>query len=235
MNKRIIALFLFMLCFILTAIDASAITTGFETEAKEDGKDALDKREFVKFTSEPEKRTVHSFDVNPKGLIAIATEPSSDRGIVCIYSSEGEFQYGYSFMGYGNYDVEWDGDNLNIYFVRSDMLISVAPSGDILDTVTVKDTTENNSYRNYFLHKTERRVDNTEYILRNDMGVFNYLASSYSQVVVKDLNGDERIVYDVNSTQMFTTVSIWVGGLLLFAIAFAIILRNMLKANRNTQ
>ena len=69
----------------------------------------------------------------------------------------------------------------------------------------------------YVLHSTKRTVGGTEYIIKNDIGFLDWFASSYSQLIIKDLNG-ERIVYDVNSLQFFKIASVFI-----LTIAFAII------------
>ena len=38
--------------------------------------------------------------------------------------------------------------------------------------------------------------------MKNDMGILNLLASSYSQLVIIDNSGNEEIIYDVNSEQL---------------------------------
>jgi len=44
-----------------------------------------------------------------------------------------------------------------------------------------------------------KKLGNAEYVLRNDMGLLNVFAASYSQLVVTNEKGETRIIYDVNS------------------------------------
>ena len=102
--------------------------------------------------------------------------------------------------------VEWDEETLNVYFVRSDVVISVSPNGEISDVLEVTNSIENNSYVNHFFHATERTIGDTTYIIRNDMGILSWIATSYSQIVVKDVSGTENVIYDVNSTQLLNAI-----------------------------
>lgn len=166
----------------------------------EEGKNKyLDSINILPITDEPEKKPFVCFDVNDDGMIAIGQDTLGTRKTICIYSKEGAFQYGYTFTSYGSFGVEWDGENLNIYFVRSSKIVLITPEGEVLDVVGVLETIENNSYMNYLLRSKNRTVGETEYSAGNDMGVLNVLASAYSQIGVKDDNGNENVIYDVNS------------------------------------
>ncbi len=189
---------------LLTYIRAEvlAIDTGFATETLPE-KNINSFLKYIKLsmiTEEPRKIAIDCFDVNEKGEIAIGRSEYNNK-TVCIYTSDGDFQYGYSFFSQGSFGVELNNDILLIYFVRSDIVIAVNPMGEIESILGIKNTIENNSYWNNFVHLTKRKIGDTEYTIRNDMGFFNLLASSYSQLVITDKNGNENIIYDVNSAQ----------------------------------
>ncbi len=197
------------LLFILanSGIKASAVNTGFTTESMQDDEvdTFIENVTLLVLTEEPEKTPIDCFDVNDSGMIAIGSSDINQKN-VCIYAENGLFQYGYSFDCSGSFGVEWDDTNLNIYFVRSDVIASVAPSGEILDVCRVQNSIENNSYRNHFIHATERTIDDTRYVMRNKMGVLNWLAMSYSQIIVIDSNGAENMIYDANQTHLVNMI-----------------------------
>lgn len=188
-------------------IGLNAMNTGFSIEelAKEEQIIFVSNIDLTLLETEPEKETFICFDVNNDQLIAIG-QYASNKKTICIYSSEGDFQYGYAFNCSGHFGVEWDGENLNIYFFRSSVIVSVSPNGEVLNVFEVQNTIENNSYVNHYIHATYRTSGNTEYFAQNNMGVLNLLASSYSQVIVKDVTGAERIVYDVSMMQLTKTI-----------------------------
>lgn len=229
-------LFVFIFVFLLftNVIEAGAMNTGFKTNhlPTEDKNIFISNSDISLIEDEPAKKTIVCFDVNSNKLIAIGQRTSSSTNTICVYSSEGIFQYGYTFNCSGDFGVEWDEDNLNIYFVRSSVIVSVTPSGDILDVFEVQNTIENNSYENNFIRATERKIEDTEYIIENDMGIFNFFASSYSLITVKDSTGTERVIYDVSSTQHLNMILTIIAVCVLILVAIAVIVWHFIKQKR---
>ncbi|MBR5473491.1 MAG: hypothetical protein IKU82_05845, partial [Clostridia bacterium] len=182
--KRMVVGILILSLFMNIRIDALAMNTGFSTEnLSEDTKDLFLKNVNLSILyEEPEKSNIECFDVNNSQLIAIG-QNRKDRKTICIYSKNGIFQYGYAFNCSGSFGVEWDNENLNIFFVRSSVIASVTPEGEIIDVLLVQDTIENNSYKNHFIDATKRIVDNMEYSMVNNLGLLNFLASSHSKII----------------------------------------------------
>lgn len=231
MNTRRICLpFLILIVLFAYVTEVSAMNTGFKTS----NLSAEEKNKFISNSSialikeEPEKKSVICFDVNNNNLIALG-QNTTDRKTICIYSSNGVFQYGYTFACSGDFGIEWDENDLNIYFVRSGVLVSVSPNGEVIDVVKVENTTENNSYVNHFIHTTERAVGETTYSIKNNMGILNWVATSYSQVAVTDIAGEEIIIYDVSSRQRVNTVIPIIAVLLCFSVAIITIFRYFIK------
>ncbi|MBQ4283115.1 MAG: hypothetical protein IJB96_04215 [Lachnospira sp.] len=184
-------------------VECLAMDTGFTTEmlSEEDKKTFLNNIKISYLECESKKDAIECFDVNEKGLIVLGHETSNDKKI-CIYTSEGEFQYGCSFECTGKFGVEFDGDNVIIYFVRSDVAVEINSKGEVENVLKIQDTIENNSYWNNSVFQNKRTQVDREYVLKNDMGILNLLASSYSQLVIIDNSGNEEIIYDVNSEQL---------------------------------
>lgn len=233
--KRIYLLLSFVLLIVIStnAIKVNAMNTGFFTEDLSDET----KTTFVAsinvspLSAEPEKRGALCFDVNEQGLIAIGQTGSQDKEI-CVYTSQGEFLYGYTFNCTQSFCVEWDEQHVNIYFIRSDVIISLDSDGNILDIKAVQDTIDNNSYRNSLLYSTTRTVGNTTYLIRNDMGIFNWIATSYSQIVTIDATGSESIIYDVNSMQLTKTI-VTISLICVFVfVAVAVVIWQFIKLRR---
>ena len=227
------ALFLiviFMVALFIGVVDVNAINTGFQTIdiPIEEKKAFLSNVDIQLINEEPTKKSIACFDVNSNHFIAVGQETlDAEKNKICVYSDEGVFQYGYSFNCSGSFGVEWDEENLNIYFVRSAMIVSVSQTGEILEAVEVQNTVENNSYVNHFIHATERTIDDTEYSIGNDMGILNWIAPSYSQITVKDISGAENIIYDVNSSLLSTTIVVLVIIFVFFSTAIVLVLRRV--------
>ncbi len=153
-------------------------------------------------------------------MIAVGQKDNEDKKI-CVYTSQGEFLYGYKFDTSGAFYVEWDGQNINLYKVRSGLIMSIDPDGNILDVKSVQNTYENSIYNHKVLESKKRIVGNTTYVFRNNMGILNRIASSYSQIVITDAEGAESVIYDVNSMQlarMIIAVSV-----ILFVVVYVVI------------
>ena len=164
-------------------------------------------------------------------MIAIGQDGIEEK-VLRVYSSDGEFQYGYTFNCTQSFGVEWDGQDINIYFVRSDVLLTVNKEGEIIDIVKVQNTTENNTYSNYMLCSTERTSGDTKYTIRNDMGFLNAFSSSYSQLIVTKSTGEEIILYDVNSDQLTKTLTVFILAVIFFLLAVGVIPWQFIRLKR---
>ncbi len=217
---------LFLLIWLINSgIDVLAMNTGFSTETlpKQDIEIFLNNINIFLLTDEPDKKAIECFDVKEDKTIAIGYS-SSDNKTISIYTDEGLFKYGYSFRCSGNFGIEWDNDELIIYFVRSDIALSVNALSEVKGIQKILNTTENNSYWNHNVFSPKRYVDGTEYTLKNDMGILNIFASSYSQLVTKNVNGKETIIYDVNTSQISSIIVIFIIVTLVICIIVWIVL-----------
>lgn len=228
--KYYLIIMLLMFLFFQTGIETYAMNTGFYLDelSEEDKNTFLSNVEISLFKDYPIKRSILCFDINEEGHIAIGQEVGT-RKEICIYSSEGIFQYGYSFESGQSYGVEWDGDNLNICFVRSDVIVSVDKNGNILEIAKINDDIENNSYWNDILYREEIEIGITKYMLRNNMGVLNIFASSYTQLVEQKSTG-EKILYDANSNQFANTIVISAISIIVFTLIVLIVSYNSNKS-----
>lgn len=202
---------IFILVLFTNVMKVNAVNTGFKTNQlpSEEKNMFISNINILPIDEEPVKKPITCFDVNRNSLIAIG-QNTLDKKTICIYSNEGVFQYGYTFNCSGDFGVEWNEENLNIYFIRSSVIVSVTPRGEVLDVFEVQNTIENNSYVNHFIHSTKRTIGNAEYFIENNLGILNLLAPSYSLIIVKDSTGAESVIYDVSSmqlTNMIVTIS----------------------------
>lgn len=194
-----------LLLIILTNVgeEALAKNTGFSTITlpKEDIDLFLDSINISVLKKEPQKKAIKCFDVNESGQIAIGCGDSNYK-TVCIYTSSGVFQYGYSFKCSGTFGIEMDDNHLTIYFVRSDVALSISPKGEIESIAKIQNTLENNSYWNNVVFSTRRKAKNSEYIIKNNIGFLGLFSSAYSELVVTNIKGETNTIYDVSSSQL---------------------------------
>ena len=220
--KRDCIFWLFVLLFLLfiNVSEVKAMNTSFVTEemTEEEKSSFLSYVGIWRLTIEPEKKGIGNFDVNEKGMIAISQISDSDR-TVCIYSSDGTFLYGYDVECKGIIHAGWQDECLFIQFIRSDILVYFDSDGNIVDVKKYSTSEERNIYADCDLELKRRVVGDTTYLIRNDMGILSWIASSYSQIVVIDSSGAETIIYDVNSTQLAKRVAVIIAAFVFVSIA----------------
>ena len=232
--RYIFTIILSLLLLVFGGVEVLAMNTGFSTELlPEDDVNTLLKNVNISLLAdEPPKKTIECFAVNEDGVIAIGCS-SSENKTVCIYTSDGVFQYGYSFKYTGSFGIELDKSVLNIYLVRSDIAIAVNSVGEVESILKIQNTSENNSYWNDCVFSTKRKIGDTEYSLENDMRILNVFASSYSQLIITNKYGEESIIYDVNSAQ-FSNMVVVVGVVIVFTcLVVAVVIWQFIKLKRN--
>ena len=220
--KRSYLFWLFVIMFMLSinVTEVNAMNTSYVAEelSEEDKNEFLSHVGIWRLTIEPTKRGIKNFDVNEKGMIAISQISDRDK-MVCIYSSDGTFLYGYAVECNGSINVEWDGECIIIEVVRGGTLVSLDPDGNVLDVRKIQRSDFRNIDAGEKMRSTRRVVGDTTYLIRNDMGILNWIAASYSQIVVIDASGAETIIYDVNSTQLVKILTILIVAFVLVSIA----------------
>lgn len=218
------------LFFSIIILGAAAITVdaGFSTETiSEETQMNID---VCLLTTEPDKKSIKCFDVNSQGFVALGTA-DGDMKNICVYNSDGDFEYGYSFCIYGDFGVEWSENSIMLYIVRGGILLEIDESGTIIRTAKIQNTKDNNSYWNNSVYSKSRTINETKYELKNDMGLLNNVASSYSQLVMTKPTGEECIVYDVNTFQLATTLWIILGVFAAIGLS-SYFLRNEIRKSR---
>ena len=233
-NKRFFMLFFIALLYVCcgsTGVLAMDTGISMQTMKTEDQKTFIFNIQLVKEEKEPAKNSIVCFDVNEDGLIAIGTSDSS-RKSVSVYNLSGDYKYGYNFNCDQSFGIEWDGNNLIIYFVRSNVAALVDENGTILELQEIENTTNNNSYWNRSVFSTQRTVGDYKYIIKNDMGLFNIFASSYSQLITVDDQGNKTILYNVNNAQMTKAIIIFIAVIMFVAIVVSVIIFRFLKLRK---
>lgn len=222
--KKICILFFLVFSIFCGIIEVNAMTTGFETQelAQEElGRIHSSFDDLKLLDSEPTRRSIQCFDVNHNGLIAIV-QKNLTCACICVYSSDGVFQYGYTCDADGSTYVEWDNDNLNIFFIRSDIIISLTPEAEIVDIRETLNSTENNRYITRFLRGTERNINGITYRIGNDTPGLNWLASSYAQLTITDPSGTQTVIYDVGNSHFGRTLTV-VAAVVVFLCVFVVL------------
>ena len=185
------------------------------TKFKTDRVDENDKQIFISnidlslIREEPEKNAITCFDISESGLIAVGTQ-NLNKKLVMVYTSDGHFEYGYEFNCSGSFGIEWDDDNIIIYFVRGDIAASFDKAGDNVDLKKIQNTIENTSYWNNDVFCTQRTINNNLYYMNNGNRLFSVAMPSYSQITKVDPDGNSEIIYTCGNNQVLKFVMIFI-------------------------
>ena len=206
--------------------EKSEISKDFEMEVLsiETYENILSKIDFSKLDEEPVKWQIECFDVNDDGLIAIGTSNSKTKRIV-VYDSDGYYKYGYQFTSTGNFGIEWVNNKILIYFIRSNIVISVNEEGRINEIFKVENTLEYNTYLNNTIFSAKKNKNGVDYEIKNDLGPFNFLATSYSRLTITDSMGETKSLYDINFSQLVKYIIISIAVLIFIIIVFVAVIK----------
>lgn len=228
--KRLICVFFMFVLAASSVLSVSAINIGFELEdtPEESKNHRMDSLELTLLENEPAKRTIECFDVSKNELIAVGSSLSTEK-VISVYDSEGVYKYGFKLKKDGGYYIRWDEDNILIYFVRGEYIISVDSTGEVEEMMDVSDYKAASKYWDEidFLRKT---VGDSEYLMRNNIGPLNIFAlMSYSQVAVKDTSGNIKVIYDANAEQLFKVIT----GIVIVLLIGGVLITVFVKASVN--
>lgn len=207
-RRRVISILSIISLIVLSLnICSFAMNTGFSTSEPDEKKQQyfLSGNAISLTYEEPKKYIISCFDVSESGLVAVGSATYGNQYIY-VYDATGKFQYGYAFNNPGSYGLQWDGSDLIIYFVRSDIAALVDSAGNIKELKVIDDTEANNSYWNKYVFAKERTQNGNTYTMKSNMGLLNIVATGYSQIIITAPDGQETMIYDVSKAQKSGTV-----------------------------
>lgn len=229
--KTFLTIFVPLFIMTISTFSVYSMTNGFDIEpltAKE-SEEIISSITFERLDLEPTKDSIECFDVNESEEVAIGSESLNSKTI-SIYSSNGVFQYALKFETDGSFGVEWSKGGLNVYFVRGAIGLKLDSQGAILDVFAIKDTMENNSYWNNVVFSSTRNVNGTVYKIDNDLGIFNFVQSSYSRLIKISVDGDETVLFDAGNSKLFYSV-LWTVVISIIAASAIVIIFKQWKKN----
>lgn len=206
------------------------MNTGFETEAmsSEDISRFLSNVKISILREEPVQKSISCFNIAPDGMIAVGIDDSESK-MIGVYDGDGIFQYGYSFRCNGLFGFEYDANNINIYFFRSDVAVALTPDGTVVDVRSIADTDENTLYWKNSIFTKNRVYNENVYSLRNTLGFLNLLMTSYSQLIKIDKAGHTKIIYDVSTAHNVRFVLFFIFIILFLCVAIGVIISEAVK------
>ena len=199
--KRLACVMICLICvfaFVL-AMPVAAITVDPQDITGERRAEILENLDVKLLGQEIIERSICCFDVNEEGLIAVGLDESRSRRRVQVYDAAGYYLYGYEFSCSGSFWVEFEGDNLTIYFVRGQLLATFTPEGQCVSVKTYRGSAGD------ALYVTQKVCGSKTYRMERDIG-FHYV---FSRLTVTDADGAKITLYDETAIHNIRTLCVY--------------------------
>lgn len=225
--------------FLLEGVNVNAETKyGFETEYLSSDEidqiwNNIDVRTLPKTLSLDEISTsIASFDVNENENILIGLKDSR----IIVLDNKKNLLYGFQFFDDGTFYVKWKDDNILLLLVRGSVIVEFSTDGQLVNMIATDDKSiQNNILWNQIRNKKKISINESVYLMRNQMGILNFFSSSYSQLIKEDINGEETIIYDVSALHTTKTVLMLIAVILFFTSIILAITRECIKYSDSTR
>lgn len=172
-----------------------------------------------------------SFDVSKDGIILLGFKENK----IAISNSNNVLTL-FEFDNDGSFYVQWNDGNILLMLVRGSIVIEFSQDGQLINMVKTDDSSvKNNSLWNQIAKRKSVNIGQASYYVKNDMGMFNFLASSYSQLITEDSQGNQTILYDVNNTQMTKTIVAFFAVIVFAAVVVLMILVQFVKFRKRLE
>lgn len=181
-QKRMVFVLAFVLYFIHLGTTAFAVNSEGSVLVETEPSSVVMDIEFL--TQKPTNDHVECFDVKEDGMLAVGTSESNKK-TVCVFDSSGVFQYGYRFVSFGNFYLDWSGEHLVLCLTRSSLAVTVDSSGMVARVDEIKNTKSNDRYWR-FLQSRTRMVNEEKYMMHS------------SKIQKVDAAGEKETLYQVS-------------------------------------
>lgn len=216
MIKRVFATMLVFVSFILFSgmtKDVSAASGSMQiTPDTEERRESFPERySLTLLAEEPKVMPIRCFDVREDGCIVLGFY-KAEEGTICVYSSEQEFMFGYTFSCAGDFNVFWEQDYICIFFVRSEVIAKLNRDGNCVALGSPVKTDAFYDLQEHFDSPVKQLGDVT-YCLENDW----IIGSDFCRLKVTNPDGSESVFYDASSPHAWSSV-----GMILMIIVGAV-------------
>lgn len=207
MNTRLFkAAFIFMLLTVLLPCFAAPAKALLSTQpvGEERTERFISSRNVTFLREEPAAQGIQCFAISPNGSLALGIgDQSLGVGTVSVYDRNFTFLYGYTFELGEGYGLDFDGENLVVYFCRSQLSAILSDDGRCLGLGEIENTQENDSYWNDTVCATERKCNGCTYRLGSHLGLLRPFLLYYSDLTKTDADGNVTVLYRVSEAKNF--------------------------------
>ena len=171
---------------------------------------------------------ITSFDVSENGMILLGFKENK----IAVINENNVLNF-FEFSNDGSFYVQWKDNNILLLLVRGSIIVEFSQDGQFINMIrTDGSSVQNNSLWNQIAKKNYIDIGQSSYCVKNNMGIFNFFTSSYSQLITVDNQGNQTILYDVNNAQMTKTIIIFIAVIMFIAIVVSVIVFPFLKVRK---
>lgn len=221
--KKMFLLLTIVINLIAISVSAFASDTTFLKEklSTEKTNDLIEDLAISVVYIEP-KSQLNCIDISDDNTIAVGSSYGTE-GVVSFYDSEGGFKHSFVFNSSGSFGLEWEKENIKIFFERGDYEVTVNADGEVLDASVITNVNEIRNIVDSLYFSTKSVVGDTTYELKKTPLFLNKISSSYSQLIITDASGNTNILCDVSDYQAKETAILLVFFTTFFPTVFIIV------------
>lgn len=181
----------------------------------------LEKIEFLSTNTEAKGNTFSGFAISEQGTIALLFQ--GETGAINVYSSNGEFQYGYRFTnGFSTVVVFFEDELLSVIWGKELYIASFDAEGNCVSFGSYVNTKSNaDAYHHDRYPPTSGQAGNLQYSVKR-IG----LSPEYSRFTVADGTGSKLVIYDATKETRIRQAFIGVSAISVVLIILLIKRKN---------
>ena len=199
----------------------SAVTT--HRMSYDEEKRTLDQFQ-LQTVEEPMHNTFCCFSIGDNGAYALGF-PGALYKTVVIYDANGEFVKRYDFRCDGDYGIRLEDEELQIYFARSERMISVSLKDDLMRAYQCKSNGESAEFWNETLHPRVVEANGEVYRAYSDSFLLSLFTNGEAKLVKTTADGAEIILHDASALQRSQAIFSMVIAAVILTIAASLSVR----------
>ena len=167
---------------------------------------------------------IRHFDVSPEGKIALGFGQGMNSRI-CVFDQKGIFQYAYKFSTEQGWAIAFQGENVGIYLVRSELIAVYDSEGTCVDVLRIYNTRQNMDATRRIYYRTRKQVSQKQYYLDRDIN----LGQSYSRLITVDESGNTNVLYDASVDVVIGQIIGTVSAVAFFVLAIWLMYKKQIE------
>ena len=167
---------------------------------------------------------IRHFDVSPEGQIALGFGQDMNS-CICVYDQNGIFQYAYQFSCEQGWAIAFQGENVGIYLVRSELIAVYDSEGTCVDVLRIYNTRQNMDATRRIYYRTRKQVSQKQYYLDRDIN----LGQSYSRLITVDERGNTNVLYDASVDVVIGQIIGTVSAVAFFVLAIWLMYKKQIE------